>query len=70
MKKYVIVDFKFIKAIFLCGEPSFYHKFGFKSSYEFGIFHVADKNQNAHWCMALELTPAALAGKAGTINIQ
>lgn len=34
------------------------------------FFHVADKNKNAHWCMALELTPAALAGKAGTINIQ
>ena len=58
------------KAIFLCGEPSFYHKFGFKPTYEFRIFHVADKNQNAEWCMALELISGALAGKAGTINIQ
>lgn len=58
------------KAVFLCGEPSFYHKFGFKPAYEFGIFHVADKNKNAEWCMALELAPGALEGKAGTINIQ
>ncbi len=58
------------KAIFLCGEPSFYHKFSFKPTYEFGIFHVADKNKNAEWCMALELISGALLGKAGTINIQ
>jgi predicted N-acetyltransferase YhbS len=57
-------------AIFLCGEPSFYHRFGFKPSYEFEIFHIADKSKNAEWCMALELTTAALTGKAGTINIE
>lgn len=58
------------KAVFLCGEPGFYHKFGFRPTYEFGIFHIADKNKNAEWCMALELTDGALAGKAGTIDIQ
>lgn len=58
------------QAVFLCGEPSFYHKFGFRPSYEFGIYHIADKNKNAEWCMALELTTGALTGKAGTINIQ
>jgi predicted N-acetyltransferase YhbS len=57
-------------AIFLCGNPDFYHKFGFRASCEYGIFHVADKTKKAEWCMALELTPCALAGKAGTINIQ
>lgn len=57
-------------SVFLCGEPDFYHKFGFKSSYEYGIFHIADKTKNAKWCMALELTPGALIGKTGTINIQ
>lgn len=56
--------------IFLCGEPNFYHRFGFKPTYEFKIYHVADKNKNAEWCMALELTPGVLAGKAGTINIE
>jgi len=57
-------------AIFLCGEPSFYHKFGFKPTYEFEIYHIADKNKKAEWCMALELSPGALAGKAGTIDIE
>ncbi|MDQ7096705.1 N-acetyltransferase [Desulfosporosinus sp. PR] len=57
-------------AIFLCGNPDFYHKFGFKPSYEYGIFHTADKTKKAEWCMALELTSGALADKAGTINIQ
>jgi len=57
-------------AVFLCGEPDFYHKFGFRPSYEYGIFHVADKTKNAEWCMALELTYGALACKTGTINIQ
>lgn len=57
-------------SIFLCGNPDFYHKFGFKASYEYGIFHVADKTKKAEWCMAFELTSGALIGKAGTINIQ
>lgn len=57
-------------SIFLCGNPDFYHKFGFKPSYEYRIFHIADKTKKAKWCMALELTPGVLAGKAGTINIQ
>lgn len=57
-------------AIFLCGEPDFYHKFGFKASYEFGIFHIADSSKKAQWCMALELIPGVLAGRKGTIDIQ
>ncbi|MBB6218593.1 putative N-acetyltransferase YhbS [Anaerosolibacter carboniphilus] len=57
-------------SVFLCGGPEFYHKFGFKPSYEYGIFHIADKTKKAEWCMALELIPGALANKAGTINIQ
>jgi predicted N-acetyltransferase YhbS len=57
-------------AIFLCGDPDFYHKFGFKASYEYGIFHIADKTKKAEWCMAFELITDALTGKAGTINIQ
>lgn len=57
-------------AIFLCGDPDFYHKLGFKASYEYGIFHIADKTKKAEWCMAFELIPGALTGKAGTIDIQ
>jgi predicted N-acetyltransferase YhbS len=57
-------------AVFLCGEPDFYHKIGFKGSYEYGIFHVADKTKQAEWCMAMELTEGALGGIEGTINIE
>lgn len=57
-------------AVFLCGDPAFYHKIGFKGSYEYGIFHVADKTKNAEWCMAMELTEGALVGVQGTIDIQ
>ncbi len=57
-------------AVFLCGEPDFYHKFGFRPSWEYGIYHVADRTKKAEWCMALELTEGALAGKQGTIDIQ
>ncbi|MFT4146554.1 MAG: N-acetyltransferase [Mobilitalea sp.] len=57
-------------SIFLCGDPDFYHRFGFKASYEYGIFHIVDKTKKAEWCMAFELIPGALTGKAGTINIQ
>lgn len=58
------------KAVFLCGEPGFYLRFGFKPTFEYGIVHVADDTREARWCMALELIPGALAGKAGTIDIQ
>lgn len=57
-------------AVFLCGEPDFYHKIGFKASYMYNIFHVADKNKNAEWCMAFELEEGALADKASYIDIQ
>lgn len=57
-------------AVFLCGEPDFYHRFGFRPTYEFGIYHKADSTKRAEWCMALELVPGALSGKAGTIDIE
>lgn len=56
-------------AVFLCGEPDFYLRFGFKPTFEYGIFHVADETGEARWCMALELVPGALAGRAGAIDI-
>ncbi|HHV10538.1 MAG TPA: N-acetyltransferase [Clostridiales bacterium] len=57
-------------AVFLCGDPNFYHRFGFKPTYEFEIYHIVDKTKKAEWCMALELTAGALTGKNGTINIE
>lgn len=57
-------------AVFLCGYPAFYHKIGFKGSYEYGIFHAADKTKKAEWCMALELKEGALGGIQGTIDIE
>lgn len=58
------------QAVFLCGNPDFYHKIGFKPSYEYNIFHVADKTKKAEWCMAYELIAGSLINKIGTINIQ
>lgn len=57
-------------SVFLCGNPDFYHKFGFRPSYEYEIFHIADKTKKAEWCMVHELIPNALSSKAGTISIQ
>ncbi len=31
---------------------------------------TTDSTKRAKWCMALELVPGALSGKAGTIDIQ
>ena len=56
-------------AVFLCGDPAFYHKFGFMPAFEYGIYHISDKTKSAEWCMALELTPAALKGIQGTVDI-
>ena len=57
-------------AVFLCGDPDFYHKIGFRASCEYNIFHIADETRNAEWCMVLELAAGSLSGKHGTINIQ
>jgi predicted N-acetyltransferase YhbS len=57
------------KAIFLCGDPKIYRKFGFKPSFEYNIYHISDKNRNAEWCMAYELAENALKGVIGTVDI-
>lgn len=54
-------------AVFLCGDPNYYNRFGFKPSYSFGIFHRSDKS--AEWCMAKELIPNSLLGINGVIDI-
>jgi len=57
------------RAVFLCGEPEIYKKFGFKPSYYYDIFHVSDDSKNAQWCMAYELVDDALKGICGTVDI-
>ena len=52
-------------AVFLAGNPKYYHRFGFHSTVSFGIGHsmpVPDK-----YIMARELVPGALCGRKGTI---
>ena len=56
-------------AVFLCGNPDFYHKIGFKPTYEFGIYHINDESKKAEWCMVRELSHGALKNINGTINI-
>jgi len=57
------------KAVFLCGDPNLYRKFGFKPSFEYKIFHINDADKNAEWCMAYELVENALNGIMGTVDI-
>lgn len=55
-------------AMFLCGDPNFYHKIGFLPTYHFGIYHINDKDKNAEWSMVYELTEGALSEVKGTVN--
>ena len=57
------------KAVFLCGDPRIYKKFGFKPSFEYGIYHINDVDKNAEWCLAYELVENALDGIMGTVDI-
>jgi len=57
------------KAVFLCGDPELYKKFGFRPSFEYNIFHINDELKNAEWCMAYELVEGCLNGMIGTVDI-
>ena len=57
------------KAIFLCGDPEVYKKFGFRPSFEYNIYHVDDKFKGAEWCMVFELEKDALKNITGTVDI-
>lgn len=54
------------QAVFLCGDPDFYRKIGFKPTYEFDILHI--KDNNAEWSMVIELNDGSLQHIIGTIN--
>ncbi len=54
------------KAIFLCGDPAYYSRFGFKPTTEYGIDNCNDIP--AECCMVKELIPGSLKELQGTID--
>ena len=51
---------------FLCGDPAYYHRFGFRSVTDCGISMLRDVPPQ--FVMAAELEPGALEGITGTID--
>jgi predicted N-acetyltransferase YhbS len=56
------------RAVFLCGDPELYRKFGFVPSYEYNIFHISDDTKKAEWSMVYELVKNELKGISGTVD--
>ncbi|MGL1893655.1 MAG: N-acetyltransferase [Spirochaetaceae bacterium] len=56
-------------SVFLCGNPNYYEKKGFKASYLFKIYHVNDSEKNATWCMVKELKEGCLDQVTGFVDI-
>ena len=54
------------RAVFLCGDPNFYHKLAFQPTYAYQIHHINDAS--AEWSMVRELYEGALTGITRTIN--
>ena len=57
-------------AVFLCGHPSYYPRFGYVPTCQYHIYHKLDTGHNAPWCMVKELTQEYLGQKEATINIE
>lgn len=57
-------------AVFLCGNPNLYSKFGFHPTYEYNIFHINDKEKNAQWCMVREIQQGFLMTIEGIVDIE
>lgn len=55
-------------AVFLCGDPAYYSRFGFKVTTEFGIENLSDIPPQ--YVMGCELYEHALAHKSGTIRVE
>ena len=53
-------------SVYLVGNPDYYHRFGFKTSANFGIRHVLDIPDE--YVMICELVPNALSGISGTVD--
>lgn len=55
------------KAAFLCGDPAYYHRLGFKSISEFGLTH---KSIPAAYVMGYELAEGSLQGITGEVRVE
>lgn len=56
------------RAVFLLGDPAYYHRFGFVAASHFGLrCSVGLPPENDENCMARELVPGALGGVSGTV---
>lgn len=58
------------KAVFLCGDYSYYSRLNFVPTHEYGIYHRNDTEKNAKWCMVKELVPGFLKQTRGIIDIE
>ena len=58
------------RAVFLCGDPAYYARFGFVPTHRHRIYHVNDSEKNASWCMVKELEEGWLAGVTGMVEIE
>jgi len=56
------------KAVFLCGDPVYYHRFGFRSTASFGIKYIHDVPEQ--YIMTYELEQGALDNVTGSIDCQ
>jgi len=56
------------KAVFLCGDPAYYHRFGFAPTTAFGIKYIHDIPEQ--FVMACELEKGALDNVTGTVSCQ
>lgn len=54
------------KAVFLCGDPAYYQRFGFRPTCEFGIKPALDIP--AQYVMAYELETNALKDRSGIVE--
>lgn len=55
------------EAVFLCGDPAYYHRFGFRPTSEFGI--KPKQNIPPEYVMGYELKPNALGGITGIADL-
>ena len=58
------------RAVFLCGDPAYYSRFGFVPTHRHRIYHVNDSEKNASWCMVKELEEGCLEGVTGIVEIE
>lgn len=55
------------KATFLCGDPAYYHRLGYKSIRDFGITHKCIPED---YVMGYELVPDSLKGITGEVRVE